>query len=292
MTQTLLKLIFLLVVPLSLCAQNTLQSTYYIEGKDINISNIIKNIKNDAILYKFQNNRYTKRVKSKDVIKSLNSYGYIDFTSKSRYIKFIKKSPINLTKILHSIEEFYSNSYPDIIIDSIVVLPRGYVTSLPKEYLVHINPKNNLSNKGTVYLKTQDNKKIFFDYKIIAKINLFVTKQNIQRGNELSFLNVQKKSAPLDRFRALPVQEIKKGTFQSKHNLKQGKIITIRDIETINYVKRNTIVSVSLNNNAIAIEFNAKALQNGKLNDIITIQKNNGARMKAVVVGKSKVEIK
>ncbi len=292
MTQIIIKLSFFLSLSYSLYAQNTLQKIYYVEGEDINLSSIIKNIKKDATLYKFQDNKYTKRVKSKEVMKILASHGYNDFASQSRYIKFIKKSPIDTSKISSSLEEFYTNSYSDIIIKSITVLPRGYVKSLPKEYLVHINPKSNLSNKGTAYVKTQDKKKIFFDYKIIAKINLFMTKREIKRGEELSLFNIEKKGVSLERFRALPLQKLKKGTLQSKHNLKQGKIITIRDIQTINLVKRNTIVSVSLNNKAIAIEFQAKALQNGKLNDIITIQKNNGKRMKAIVIGKSKVEIK
>ena len=66
----------------------------------------------------------------------------------------------------------------------------------------------------------------------------------------------------------------------------------MRDVELLNVVKRGSYVSASLKDVSINITFSAKALQNGKLRDIITIQKNNGQKLQAKVIGKNRVEIR
>ena len=40
------------------------------------------------------------------------------------------------------------------------------------------------------------------------------------------------------------------------------------------------------------ISFSAKALQNGKLNDIIKVQKSNGKILKVIVTGRNKAEMR
>ena len=42
----------------------------------------------------------------------------------------------------------------------------------------------------------------------------------------------------------------------------------------------------------MAINFSAKALQSGKLNDIISVRKRDGKRLKVRVVGKNRAEIR
>ena len=88
------------------------------------------------------------------------------------------------------------------------------------------------------------------------------------------------------------MQFLEYGTIQTKHHIKQNSIITMRDVEALNIVRKNSNVSVSLSSEGISITFSAKALQDGKLNDIITIQKQNKKRLKAKVVGKNRVEIR
>ena len=69
-------------------------------------------------------------------------------------------------------------------------------------------------------------------------------------------------------------------------------MLTNRNSDEYSIIRRNSTVSASLENENIFINFTAKALQDGKLNDIITIQKSDGKKFKAIVIGKGKVGIR
>ena len=171
-------------------------------------------------------------------------------------------------------------------------MPRGYINSLDKNYIVNTMPRDALHRDGTIYVKTEDNKKIFFDYRIDAEVSVYIAKKDIDKGDRLSLLNSTKKRVPLDKFRAMPMQSSDLNVMQSKHNIKKNRIITLRDIESLTLVKRGSRVNVKLDNSGILISFSAESLQNGKLNDIITVKNAQGKRFKVKVVGTNRVEIK
>ena len=287
-----LKFAIFILFSVYLYAGNTLKNTYYIDTNDINISTIVPDVKKDFVLFKIEAGRYTKRIKSVNLLQILKSHGYDSCIADSSYVKFIKKSPIDTSKIELSLKEFYTNIYNDINIKTIRIIPRGYIDSLPNNYTVNVPNKSYLSNKGTINIKTINKRKIFFDYIIFAKISVYIAKKKIKKDVELSPINVAKNSIMLDKFRAMPIQNMRKGSMQSKQHIKQHTILTIRDVEPLSIVKRNSSVSVTLNNKNIAIQFAAKALQDGKINDIITVQRRDGKRIKARVIGKNKVEMR
>jgi len=80
-------------------------------------------------------------------------------------------------------------------------------------------------------------------------------------------------------------------SFQSKHHIRANEILTIRDVEKRNLVLRGATVSVKLLDNNMNIEFSAQALEDGKLNDIITVQNSKERKMKAKVIGQNLVEV-
>lgn len=284
-------LFFLIIVSLELFA-TPLKDTYYVESNDINISQIVSQAKDDVNLFSIDKDRYTKRVKSKDVIKLLNQHGYRSYEASSRYIKFIKKSPIDTTKMELALKNQYQKTYSDIKINKIDIMPRGYISSLDKNYIVKIKPYYALHKDGVIHVETNDNKKIFFDYYIDAVVSIYLAKKDIDKGEKLSLLNTVKKRLALDKFRALPMQERDLNVRQSKHYIKKNRVITIRDIEQLTMVKRGSRVNVRLENNGILISFSAEPLQNGKLHDIITVKNSHGKRFKVRVVGKNRVELK
>lgn len=284
-------LFFLVIVSLELFAA-PLKDIYYVNSNDINISQIVPDAKKDVNLFSIEQDRYTKRVKSKKVVKLLKQYGYGSYEASSRYIKFIKKSPIDTTKMELALKKMYKRMYTDIKINRIDILPRGYISSLDKEYIVKIKPYYALHRDGVMHVETSDNKKIFFDYYIDAVVSVYLANKDIDRGDKLSLLNTTKRRVALDKFRALPMQERDLNVRQSKHNIKKNRIITERDIEELTMVKRGSKVNVKLDNKGILISFSAESLQNGKLNDIITVKNNKGKRFKVRVVGKNRVELK
>ncbi len=287
-----LKILLLLFISIGLFANNYLKSNYYVQDREIMLSNIIENIQDDVQLFRIDKSRHSKRVKSKQVIKILQSHGIKDYKSKHSYVQFTKKSPINSEKIKNTIEKIYKERYAHIKIKTVLVEPRSYITTLPQSYEIILKSKSHLSKDGTLYIKTDDNKKTFFNYKIDAEIVVFEAKKDIKRNIELSNINCKKKSIILDKFRAMPLQNMLKGTVQSTHNIKQGTILTTRDAQGLYLVKRGSNVNVTLNSSNLAISFSAEALQNGRFADIITVMKRNGKKVKVRVTGKRTAEVR
>ncbi|WP_455755908.1 flagellar basal body P-ring formation chaperone FlgA [Sulfurimonas sp.] len=285
------KVILLLLLTLDLFSI-TLQSSYYVNSNNIKLLDIVPHAKYDVTIYKIDRSRYSKKVKSKELIKLLEKHDITDIKTSSRYIKFTKKSPIDTSKIKTEVINIYKEKYPDIKIKSLSIMPRGYIKTLPKNYKVNMHKKAHLSNSGTLNIKTPKKKKLFFDYIVDAEIDVYISKTKIKRGLKISTLNTIKKSVNFEKFKALPITVQQLNNTQIKRNINKDYIITLNDIETIDIVNKGSNVNVSLQNKNINISFSAKALQNGKLNDIIRVQKNSGEKIHVKVTGKNRAEIK
>ncbi len=288
----LFKYLSLFLLFTSIYATNNLNDIYYVDSYDVRVEDIVKNSNDNAILLSIPKNKHTKKMKSKILIKILKAKGYIDYKYKHNYVNFIKKSPIDTTKIKEFLRNYYEDSYESIKINNITVEPRSYTEYLPQDYIIKIRPKNFLSSHGTLSIKTRERKKIFFNYIIDANVDIYISRKKIKKKTELSALNSFKKSIILDKFKAKPIQNIKTSTLQSKHHISKDKILTIRDVEELSIVKKGSYISIGINNNNIDITFSAKALEDGKINEIIRVIKPNGKKLKVKVIGKNRAEIR
>jgi flagella basal body P-ring formation protein FlgA len=207
-------------------------------------------------------------------------------------VKFEKASPIDITRIKKYVKNYYMQKYSKIDIKKVEVHPRTYIDFIGKKYIIEMPHKSELHKKGTLSIKLPNNKKIFFDFYIDATLPLYIAKKSLKRKEELSFRNTLKKSIILDKFKALPIQTIKKGTLQSKFHIQKGTVLTSRDVEIISLVKRKSTVNVTLHNSNMSISFSAQALQDGKYGDTISVRNANGKKIKVIVVGKNRVEIR
>ena len=285
------KTVFLLFLSFNIYASTHIKERYYIDAHTIDSSLFFKDQANKK-LYEIPSHKHSLRIKRAQLKKLLKDNGFRDFKIDSRYIYFEVKSPIDATKIKEFLKDHYTQKYENIDIKNIDIKPRSYMKKLPDDFTMDIRRRNHLSKDGILSIEDTFHKKYFFNYLIDAELDVVVPKEKIRKDEEISKLNAKLKSIRLDRFRALPLQHIPASKYQAKHHIKADKIITYRDIEKLSLVKRNSTVNVTLNNSGIIISFAAKALQSGKLNDIITIQKGNGKRLKAKVVAKQKVEIR
>ncbi|EQB40342.1 hypothetical protein M947_00675 [Sulfurimonas hongkongensis] len=269
-----------------------LQSTYYVDSDDIYISHIIKDAPRNKKIYKIRDGRYTKRVKSQELLKVLKENGYRGIVAQTSYVKFVKSSPIDTSKIVNHVRLYYQRHYKNIEINSINIQTRGFIESLPKSYVVKMRDDAYLAKDGILSIKTPKNKKIYFNFMVDAKVIVYATKKRLARATPLSALNTLKKSIILDRFMAKPIEELDKKPLQSRHHLQKDSTITIRDVEILRIVKRNESISVSMDSKNMSITFSARALQDAKMGDTITVEKANGTRLKVVVVGKNRGVIK
>jgi len=256
------------------------------------LSDIIKKPKKDILLYHFNINEHSKRVRTKDLINELKKHGFNDYKPTNNYTQFSQISPIDTSRITNKIKNLYINNYKNIIIKKITVQPRVYLTSIPSYYEIVMQKKSYLSNSGILYIKTIDKKKIFFNYSIEATVNIFLSKNRIKKDEEISNKNIKKSSIMLDRFRAMPLQEIKKSAFQAKYNMRKNQILTTRDVVGLFLVKRGSNINITLNNLNIDISIVAKAMQNGKYGESINVMTTNGKKIKVIITGRNRAEVK
>lgn len=285
------KFLLFLLLGCSLWAAQDLQSNYYTDSDSVMLSDIVKNPDKDLQLYTIQENKHTKRVKSDNLLKLLKKHGYTQYSAKNSYVQFTKKSPIDTQKIKTKLIQHYKSRYKSIEIKSLTLSPRGYIEQLPKIYAFGIDSREHLSNEGYCYIYTPDKKKIFFSYTMYAMLSVYVSRDNISRGTELSNLNTKKKSIMLNKFRAMPLESIEEHTLEAKHRIKSNTVLTTRDAVGLYLVKRGATVSVSLKNNGINISFVAKAVTSGRFGDIITVQNSKEKKIKVRVIGQNRAEM-
>ncbi|MDH4943981.1 flagellar basal body P-ring formation chaperone FlgA [Sulfurimonas sp. C5] len=271
-----------------------LQRNYFVHGDTIRLSTVIPNIpsKKDILLFTLSEKEHIFRIKASDLIKILQNNGFKEYTSPYSYIQFNKISPIDTSKIESFIKDHYRSKYQNIEIKKITVFPRYYMDAMPKHYTIKIRSREHLSDEGIVSITTDENKKIFFNYEIKASIQVYLLKNSLERNGELSVTNTLKHSIILDKFRAMPVQTIENGTLELKHTMKKGELLTLRDVESLALIRRNSSVNVTLQNDSIVISFSARALQDGRKGDIIFVENEKGKKIKVVVVGKNKAKVK
>ncbi len=283
-------LFFVLFIHLS--ANTQLKSNYFIQNNCVLVSDIVKNSNSQLKLFDIRTNRHSLRIRTKDLLNKLNKLGYKNIFSTHNYTQFTQESPINIDKIELYLRQIYKKNYTNIEIFKISISPRSYLSEMPQNYEIDIQKNAYLSHKGIINIKTDDNKKIFFSYLIKAKISVIIAKESMKKDDELSFLNAKKKSIMLKKFRAKPLQKIEKSTFQVKHRVKKDTILTQRDVLGLFLVKRGSIVNVVVTDSNIAISFLAKAKNNGRLGESITVVTSQGKKLKAVVTAKNSAEMK
>ena len=266
-----------------------LQKNYYINGKKVLLSNITKSPKNKEILFNINSEKHIKRVKSKELIKLLKKYD-IQAQTHHSYIQFTQKSPIDTHAIEASIVKYYKTHYPTITIKSLLVQPRAFLTHLPTYVTLKFQKRAYLKNYGVVALITEDRKEVFFNYTLNATVRVYKARKKIQRAEEISAINVKLSTISLQKLLDTPLTDITHH-YQAKHILKEDTIITMRDVAPLVVVKRGDIVNAFLQSGSVEISFSAKAQQNGTISDIITIETDQGKKLKAQVLGRNRVKV-
>jgi len=286
MKKTIVALFFIFV---SLQASEYLKEEYFTPTNDINLSLITQDTRNDKVIYRIERDRYLKRVRSKDLLRILKQNGYRRFKANRSYVTFIKLSPVDLSPLKQKLLEYFKKAYKEIDIRSIKIIPKMHIEKLPKEFTFKVRSGILLRSHGTVSIITPKKRQLFFEYFMDASLPVYKSRKKIKRGEVLSLRNISQEYIRFERFRALPVQNVQ--GLQAKHHITKGKLITERDVERVDLVRRGEFVSVVLKESGLEIDMSAKALQAGTLNDIILIQNRRGKKLRARVIGKNLVEI-
>ncbi len=283
--------LILLLYTVSLFATEPLKSNYYVKNNYVTLCDIDRKAKECTKIFNIPESRHSKRIKTTQLLTLLQTFGYKKLKSKHSYTQFTQKSPIDIKSLKLFIEKSYQNAYKNIEIQNTEVNPRSFLLQLPKEFTIVLSKKNYLKAKGVLYIQTAKKKRIFFNYFVYANVSIFKTKKRIAKGELLSNVNLKKESIILDKFRAMPLQEIQESLYQAKHTLRENDIVTSRDITGVYLVKRGARVQVKMHDSNIEISFSATAKQNGRYGEMISIISTNGKKMRAKVISRNRVEI-
>lgn len=285
-------LFFLLFTFTSLFAGITLKSTYFYSSPTITLQDLDKNALTNPVVLEINKEKSHYRINAKVFQKSLKKQN-IDsaLPPKHRYISFIKKSPINTEALKNKIKTFYQSRYKTMIIKDVRIWPHTYLEQLPLDYDFNINPKNIKKSSGNFQLKRPHQHSLLFEYQLTAYVNVPVATRIIKRDESLSKINTKLSPKLFATMKSLPLESSQLPYYCAKHTIKVGDVISQRDVTLTPLIKRHDDVNVQMKRGSLLIEFSAKSLSNGALNDMITLEKADGKRVSAKVVGPLRAEM-
>jgi len=231
------------------------------------------------------------KISAAEIIEKFSRHKIAVKAGKSRYVTFIRKSPIYLKPLETKIMQYYKKYYPSIRISHIMLIPRTYTDSLPEHYTLSLGNKSFRHSRGTFFIRSDKNQKIFFDYRLDADIDVIYTIRPLERKTELTRFNTTIQTLPFEKLKAVPLTSIQTHRYRLKHRIKADRPVAIRDVESSPMIKRGGKLAVSMHSGGLVIEFSAIALEDGALHDIISIRKHDGQRLKARVTGLNNAEI-
>jgi len=192
----------------------------------------------------------------------------------------------------------FKHKYNTIKIEKVVIKP---VNSFPNDFIkykfdsISIKDYDLRKNSGNfIVIYENDNSKkirIFFKYKILAKISLFKAKHNIRRGKILSQNDYEKVVVKFDRIPLNFVKDLKSGVFISKNFITKDSVITNFMIKKMTLVRKKDILTSIINDGGLQIEFFSKALEDGNKGDVIKTIGKNGKIYRAKIISKGLVII-
>lgn len=210
--------------------------------------------KNDALVS--QNNQESKL--KNDIV---NSNTQIILNDIKLFIK---------NRFLH----FYKNY--NIQIDDISITPAMNV-NLSKMKIEKIIFDDKLLSRDSgnfeVYLTHNEKRqRVFFTFNINAVIDALSATNNIKTNEVISFANSQISSFRIERSIQLPANSNIINEYSAKSFIPSGSIITPARIKPKVIVKKGDVVEVLYNEDGFNISFNARALEDGSINQNINAQ--------------------
>jgi len=288
-------IVVLLLIITPLISDFTLKSDYTFSNSIITAKDIFPSIqKKNIFIYKAPKNRFSFYLNSKDIKKILHQYGIEVDDNRIRRVKFTyvpKDMLIYLDAISEQIMEEYRSYYPYITVEDVHIFPKYQLKNFPDNYSIVFRETNLRRSEGYFYIEDENGEKIHFKYIVDAFVNVIKTSQSIRRGEIIDAGNTYSEIVKFDRYRSSYISEEQLGEIVAKHYIPKDRALTTRAVEKLKLIKRNQIVKGFIQDGAIYIEIEVKALTGGGINDIIEIETSEGAKLRAKIVSQKMVQI-
>jgi flagella basal body P-ring formation protein FlgA len=200
-------------------------------------------------------------------------------------------------KIRAALQNSFQKHYPSMQIHAITLKPSTSLIKRLTDYSVtHVAiTKDNLRrSKGNVMVtfeKGKKRRKLYYKYSIDADIALYTAAVDIQRDRALTPEVAEQKSIPFTTLYHKPIDENDFYRYVAKQRIKSGAILSQNLLKKRTDIQRNDRVRAIIRDGALALSFEAKALQSGNAGDIIRIQKDYKKRFKARILSNTEVEV-
>jgi len=268
-----------------------LQPSYSFDTPLVTSKTIDPDCAGDFTIVRIPEDKTVYRMDTRVIAKTFELHGVPLETSNIRYVNFMKRSPVDMTPFKEQLSQLLHASYDTIQIHHITIVPRGYIESLPQGAVAVFDKRTQLSANGTFYVLDKDGLRRYLDYSVDATVPVLHTSQKVSRKQELGPMNCELRPIALSTFKDTPLIRFPSQGYRFRSSYREGHLLTVRNVEAIPLVLKNEKVVVTIQNGSVVIEFGAVATQEGSLYDIITIQKRDGKRAKAKVIGENRVEL-
>jgi flagella basal body P-ring formation protein FlgA len=286
-----MKVIFYLIIFCLSLSGYELSQNYDYNRTIIYSNDLFPDIPKKFEILKIPDDKTQYRLDSRIIAKTFELNNIPLDISKTRFVNFTKHSPVDFSAIKQQLESMLRGHYPSIRIESIFIAPRGYLPSLGKEIRGVFDDRFYQNAEGTFYIIDAEGIRHYCNYSVDATLDVLHTSQKVDRKEPLNGFNTQLKPIHFQAFKDNPLTVLPEQNSRYKCTLNPSHLLTLRDIETIPLVLKNEKVVAEVKDQGIIVEFEATATQEGLLYDIITIQKSDGKRAKAKVIGENRVEL-
>lgn len=285
------KLFIFFVFFSTLLYSNTLQQSYFFSNPIINSTDLNASCSKNFEILRIPDGKTSYRINALVILKTFELNGCVIDSGKTKYVNFTKKSDTDYTKLQEQITAFFMSNYPTMTIKTIHLIPHGYIESLPANAKAIFDKDGYTKNKGAFYVPDSNGIRHYFEYSLDATLEVLHVTQKTSRKDSLSANNTTLKSIPFTSFRGKPLTNIPEVPYRFRSSLKEDTVITDRHIEPRPIVMRGSKVSAQVKSDTVIVEFIATATQEGGLYDIITIEKADGKRVRAKIIGENTVEL-
>ncbi len=196
-----------------------------------------------------------------------------------------------------AIKNEYIKEYPQIAVVSIKVQEGSKESISGYRYsAIEMQRQNLTKNNGVVLAifvnEKNETKRVFVRYEIEALLEVLKAKHNLQKDKILSQEDVNIENIALKNIFFKPLTKDELGSVSTKRFISGGTVITQKDASKPPAVRKNSIVYAVIRQDAIEIEMEVTALEDGDIGDTINVRAKNGKNMKALVASKERVEIR
>ena len=227
------------------------------------------------------------------LIDKLKKAGYTALKARSGSILFEKTAFRRFPRIEAAIRSKYSAQYPSLKIEKIDIFPTGSLKHkkiLTKECDLRL-PKANLKKKSGTAVLLCNNRHYFLRYELTATLPVYKALHQIKKDRIITSNDVKRERVTFRRFADEPITRLSRGTM-ARRNIRPDEIIGRDMVMPIPAVRKHGRVHAIFREGGVTVEFDATALQNGSVGDMVTIRRDDGKTLRALVTGKEKVEIR